>query len=684
MLRDPLPIDSVLPDLLAKLRAAGAVVLRAPTGAGKTTRVPPAIIDGKTILLLEPRRVAARAAARRMAMEDDTPHGEKFGYHVRFDKKAGSKTKVIAVTPGILLRYLQDDAFLERIGTIIFDEFHERGLESDLALGMVKLLRQTVRPDLRAIVMSATLDVEAIANYLGNCPIAISEGRSFPVAIRYRPRRSDTPMIDAAASAIREVLNETPGDLLVFLPGLGEIRRLEERLGDLDCAVLPLHGELPPEQQDRALQKQNRRKIVLATNVAETSVTVDGVTAVIDTGQARQMEFDAGVGMNRLKLKPISKASADQRAGRAGRTQPGLCVRLWDEPGHAARLAQTEPEIRRSDLAPAILQLLALGEDVHAFPWLDAPRPEAIASALALIERLGGTDKNAIAEMASLPVHPRIARLLLEGQRLGVPEHAALAAAILADRDPFDRETLRTSHTHSDLLDRVEALDEFDRTGRVSFPIGTLHRGGAKQVLAARDQLLGFNPSRGRETDFEEPLLRAIFAAYPDRLCRRRERNDRRALMVGGRGVKLGPQSGVIEPDLFVAIDVDAGGVEAFVRMASEVRREWLPPERLVTKHELEFAANGEKIVAWKRTRFDGLIVDETPGHIADDNAAAALLAEAARSSIQKLSPSSESAAGQFLLRLRCLQEWRPDFSVADAELVGIVAGVVPRLPQLQ
>ncbi|HET6574232.1 MAG TPA: helicase-related protein, partial [Fimbriiglobus sp.] len=397
MARDLLPIDTVLPELLARLSEHGAAVLRAPTGAGKTTRVPPALAEFGRVLLLEPRRVAARAAARRMAAEDETPLGDVFGYHVRFDRKAGPRTRVLAVTPGILLRLLHDDPYLESASAVVFDEFHERGLEADLALGLVRLIRQTVRPDLRVVVMSATIDAGLVSAYLGGCPAVTSEGRTFPVEVRYRSKRPETSWTDAAADAVRGVLDETDGDVLVFLPGLREIRRTADALDELTTegvALLPLHGDLPPEQQDRALQLLNQRKVVLATNVAETSVTVEGVTAVVDTGLARQMEFDPSVGMDRLRLVPISRASTDQRTGRAGRTRPGLCVRLWDEAGQRSRPEQTEPEIRRVDLAGAVLHLLALGEaDIERFPWLDPPRPESVAQAVELLHRLGAVEE---------------------------------------------------------------------------------------------------------------------------------------------------------------------------------------------------------------------------------------------------------------------------------------------------
>jgi ATP-dependent helicase HrpB len=508
MPREPLPIDAALPQLLAALRASGAAVLRAPTGAGKTTRVPPALVESGLagdglVLMLEPRRVAARAAARRMATEHGSPLGDAFGYQVRFDRKAGARTRVLVVTPGVLLRRLHDDPLLEGVACVVFDEFHERGLEADLALGMVRLIRG-VRPELKAVVMSATIDPAAVSAYFGDCPVIGSEGRAFPVEVRYRPRRADTPVPLAVADAIRDVLAGREGDVLAFLPGLREIRQaadeLESFARERGVALLPLHGDLPPEQQDRALQRLDRRKVVLATNVAETSVTVEGVTAVVDSGLARQMEFEPSVGMDRLRLVPISRASADQRSGRAGRTQPGVCIRLWDEPGHRARPEQAVPEIRRVDLCGAALQLIALGEpDVRKFPWLDAPSEEAVQQSLQLLEQLALLEGGALTklgeEAAPLPVHPRLARLLLEGRRLGCGRRAALAAALLSERDPFLREfdsgrpTRTAPPTVSDVLDRVEAVEAFEASGRLDGPLGRLHRAGASAVLEVRDQL---------------------------------------------------------------------------------------------------------------------------------------------------------------------------------------------------
>ncbi|MCI0462316.1 MAG: DEAD/DEAH box helicase, partial [Gemmataceae bacterium] len=563
MTRVPLPIDPVLPELVESLRRHSSAVLRAPTGAGKTTRVPPALLDSglagdERIILLEPRRLAARAAARRMAFERGGHPGDEVGYQVRFERCAGPGTRILAVTPGILLRFLQDDPFLESTGLVVFDEFHERGLESDLALGMVRLIQTTVRPELRVVVMSATLAVEAVSAYLGGCPIITGEGRQYPVEIVYEPRSTQQPWPVAAAAAAERLLDRTGGDLLVFLPGLNEIRQtarhLEAVASERNLAVLPLHGDLPAEQQDAALQSGPRRRIVLATNVAETSVTIEGITGVVDTGLARVLIFDPGLGLDRLHLSPIARASADQRTGRAGRTQPGVCVRLWSEAAHRTRPEQTDPEIRRVDLAGAVLQLLCMGEsDVLHFPWLEPPRAETVEHALELLTRLGAVEGKSVTELgrvlARLPVHPRLARLLVEGQRLGQPERAALAAALLSERDPFapsfeDRPPapVRRQPTSSDVLARVEVLAQYEAHRHPDSALGVLNRSAARFILRARDQLLRLLRECGRPLSEsqaargasglhspppDEALLRALLAAFSDRVARRREPGSR-------------------------------------------------------------------------------------------------------------------------------------------------------------
>jgi ATP-dependent helicase HrpB len=693
MSRAPLPIDPVLPELVEALHRQPCAVLRAPTGAGKTTRVPPALLDAGLagrgrILLLEPRRVAARAAARRMTAEGGGRLGDEVGYQVRFDRCSGPATRILAVTPGILLRLLHDDPFLESAGAVVFDEFHERSLENDLALGMVRLVQQTVRPDLRLVVMSATLDVEPVAAYLGGCPIVTGEGRQFPVEVVYEPRPEGRPWLAAVGSAVERLLDRTAGDVLVFLPGLHEIRQAARHLEPLarqrDLDVRPLHGDLPAEQQDAALLPGPRRKLVLATNVAETSVTVEGVTGVVDTGLARLLVFDPAVGLDRLELTPISRASAEQRAGRAGRTQPGVCVRLGSEAAHRRRPAQTEPEIHRVDLAGAILQLLTLGEaDVRHFPWLEPPPEAAVVQALALLNRLGAVESGAVTALgrviARLPVHPRLGRLLLEGQRWGQPGRVALAAALLAERDPFLRPPAATgpgAPTPSDLLDRVEALEEYEQHGRCTARFGALNRGAARFVLRARDQLAADLRREARRPGFplapgvtgavspDEAVLRALFAAFPDRLCRRREPGGPRGVMVGGRGVRLAPSSGVAEAELFVALVVDAGDAETLARQASAVQRDWLPTERLTTATEVAFDPVMERVAARRRLRFEDLVLEETQAALPEDERVAEVLAKAAAEQLDGVLPAADSPAGLFRTRVRCLRGWMPELGL--------------------
>jgi ATP-dependent helicase HrpB len=720
-----LPIDPVLPDLVAVLRRSPCAVVRAPTGAGKTTRVPPALLDSDLvprgrILVLEPRRLAARAAAARMAQERGGQLGNEIGYHVRFDRRYGSSTRILTVTPGIVLRMLHHDPFLESTGAILFDEFHERSLESDLVLGMVRLVQQTVRPDLRVVVMSATLDVEPVAAYLDRCPIVVSEGRLHPVEIRHEPPQANRAGPADAARAAAQLLRETKGDLLVFLPGLAEIRQTMRHLVELasahDLAVLPLYGDLPPAQQDAALLPGPRRKAVLATNVAETSVTVEGIAGVIDTGLARQLVYNPGLGLDCLRLTPISRASADQRAGRAGRTQPGICVRLWSELSHRARPERDEPEVRRVDLAGAVLQLLNLGEtNLLRFPWLEPPRPEAVAQAQVLLRRLGAVSEHGITDlgraMARLPVHPRIGRLLLEGQRLGQVDRVAMAAALLSERDPFAR-TLeqpvaeRQHRTDSDLLDRIESLEEFEQGGRTDSAVGNLHRAAARSVLRARDQLrrelhhgnVSFGLPMQDQTTIETPasgacqrpdstlhgaltqprsgrpepnqatedaaVLIALLAAFPDRLARRREAGSRRGLIVGGRGVRLAPSSGVSEPELFLCLDVDAGQNEGLVRLASLVRREWLPADRMKSALEVVFDGDTEKVIARKRVQIEDLVIEDHPAPVPDNDTTAQILAAAAAEHLDKVLPVDESPAGMFRIRIQCLREWLPELNL--------------------
>ncbi|MBX6315807.1 MAG: ATP-dependent RNA helicase, partial [Isosphaeraceae bacterium] len=554
----PLPIDPLIPEILACLRVGTNLVIVAPPGAGKTTRVPPALVkaelwsrDHPALMMLQPRRIAARAAARRIAEENGWTLGEEVGYQVRFEKKVGPRTRLRVVTEGILNRQLLADPFLEGIGAVVLDEFHERSLHTDLAIALLREVQQSVREDLRLIVMSATLDVEPIARFLGNCPVMRAEGRPYPIEISYHPFPPHTPLPEKVARAVGRALEMggpgAPGDLLVFLPGAEEIRRSARELEPLararDLLVLPLHGSLPAEEQDRALRPADRRKVVLATNVAETSLTIEGVSTVIDSGLARYARHDPARGLDRLELGRISRASAAQRAGRAGRTGPGRCLRLWAEREARGRPPFAAPEIPRGALAATVLALHAWGQaDPATFGWFEPPPAEAIAGAERLLRMLGALEGEPPrlspigAKLLALPVPPRLGRLLLAASEAGWRHEGAALAALLSEKDIVPLASLPgrpdrpAARGRSDLLVRLDLLAEAERArfasalrGRGIDPIA------ARQVARARDDLLRIGRRLGgpdrpiRGEGEEEALLRLALLAYPDRVARRRE-----------------------------------------------------------------------------------------------------------------------------------------------------------------
>ncbi len=697
-----LPIDELLPDLIAGLRTGGAAVVRAPPGSGKTTRVPPALLDagaagGGIVLMLEPRRVAARAAARRIAYERHTAVGAEVGFQVRFEQQVSRQTRLKILTDGILIRLLHDSPYLEGVGAVVFDEFHERSLNADLALGMVRRLQQTVRPDLKIVVMSATLDVQPIAGFLDPCQVYTTSGTLFPVKIEYLPPSGPQPMHIQVAAGVARVLPQTSGDMLVFLPGVGEIRRAAEELSEFsrnhNLLVAQLYGDLPGDEQDAVLRPADRRRVILATNIAESSVTIAGVSAVVDSGYARVLRFAPEVGLDRLELARISRASADQRAGRAGRTGPGVCVRLWSERDQRGLADSEEPEVRRSDLAGAILQLACWGEpDAAAFPWLDPPPDSALVAARQLLyglEAMGRAGPTPLGrEMARLPVHPRIARLLIAGRALGAAAPTALAAALLAERNPFfvptaDSTQPRSAARHrseSDLLDRMEALSDFERLSRRDSSVGRLDQGAARFVLRARDQLLQLIDQRrpaGSPTPsaaVDEAVRRALLAAFPDRVARRREPGTRRGLLVGGKGVRLAERSAVLDAELFVCCDIDAGGGEALVRQASAIERTWLPAAQFTTTEEVAFDAESERVVARRQTAWNGLVLDDVPAALPGPNRVEPVLAAAAAMRLDRVLPLADDAAHSFLARVHCLRGWMPELDLPPLDNAQLVA----------
>lgn len=702
----PLPIDDVLPQLLSHLHESASVVLRAPTGAGKTTRVPPALLDAGLagsgqVVMLEPRRLAARAAAARMASERGSKLGAEVGYHVRFERCSSRDTQILTVTDGLFVRMLQDDPYLERVGVVVFDEFHERSIQTDLALAMVRRVQQDLRPELKIVVMSATLAAIPIAAYLDNCPTVESQGRLHSVQVTYQKHERAAPLHVEAARGVATALDATAGDLLVFLPGVGEIRRTARELESLaeerGFVLMELYGDLPLERQQAVLERAARRKVVLTTNVAETSVTIDGITGVVDTGMARVLRMDSAMGLDRLELTRISRASADQRIGRAGRSAPGICLRLWTEAQHRALDEQLSPEIERVDLASAVLELLSWGEsDLVGFPWFEPPPPHAIERALVLLERLGATRDRQLTPLgrtlARLPVHPRIARLLVAGAQFGHADRAALAAALLSERDPFlesggHRSRSVPQHaSQSDVLERVLAIEAFERTGRRDSDFGRIDFGAVRFMLRARDQLLRLveqelpKPPRNDSISADEALLRSLLAAYPDRLARRREPSGRRAVMLGGRGVRLADESAVLDAELFVCVEIEEiGKSDSLARQVSAVRSEWLPPDRLTSGVDVEFDPVRERVVAMYRTRFEDLVLSEAVTSVPPNFDAAALLASEAAGRLDRLKLDDEAA--NFLARVRCLASWMPELEL-PALGENPLAEVLPQLCQ--
>lgn len=680
-----LPIDDILPQLVQALASHPCAVLKAPAGAGKTTRVPPALLDAGLaaegqVVMLEPRRVAARSAAARISFERAAPLGALAGYRVRFDSKVGPDTRIVAVTDGMFLRWLDDDPFLERVGVVIFDEFHERQLDADVALAMIRRVQQEFRPELKLLVMSATLETAGLSAYLENCPVIESAGRLHPVEIRYSTTHDAGPLAPRVVQALEQVLVDTPGDLLVFLPGVGEIRRVAEAIGSLasehGLAVRQLYGDLPLDEQQRVLEPLSQRKVVLATNVAESSITIDGVTGVIDTGLARTLRFDTSVGLNRLELRRISQASAAQRAGRAGRTAPGECLRLWTEAEQRMLDAEETPEIQRVDLAGAVLQLACWGEmDTAQARWFQPPPPANLDRARSLLDQLGalvsGRPTELGRQMNRLPVHPRLARLLIEAARHGQPRRAAMAAALLSERDPLRRTPGRRIGRHrsdSDVLDRIELLETFERRKNSAAGDGMLDPATARATLKVRDQLVRLveaqRPAASGKRDPDEALLRALLAAYPDRVARRREPASRRALMIGGRGVRLADESAVTDSELLLCVDIEEiGQGEALVRQASAIEREWLAPEQITNRVEAEFDVDRQRVIAWQRTRYAGLVISEAPTSIPPDVDPGPILAAAILDRFGDDWRLDEEAAS-FAARVELLRQAMPELEL--------------------
>ena len=696
-----LPILEALPALRAALAAGPAAVLEAPPGAGKSTVVPLALLDepwvrGRKILMLEPRRLAARAVAQRMAETLGETVGMTVGHRMRLDTRVGPHTRIEVVTEGVLTRMLQSDPALEGVAAVLFDEFHERSLQADTGLALCLDARATLGTDLRIVVMSATLDGAAVSALLtratgATAPVVTAAGRMYPVALRYVGRAmpvlpgGDESPERLLALAVQRALHECEGDVLAFLPGAGEIRRALAMLEGMpevkgSVALLPLYGELPPAEQARALAPDpgGRRRVVLATNIAETSLTLPGVRAVVDSGLVRRAAFDPVTGMSRLETRRISRAAADQRAGRAGRVAEGACYRLWSEGAQRSLAAQTPPEIVEADLAPLALDLAEWGADqAMTLPWLDVPPAPMLDSARDLLQRLGALDdaRRITAHgraLARLPTHPRLAHLLLEAQRRGESRLGAQLAAVLGERD-----LLRGRPGEARDADVLARLDLVLGRGRGAADLdpGAVARVRRNAELFER-RLVDRRPAEGPTVDPRPSLGAAglLACAYPDRIGRRRTGDAPRFLLANGRGAAFAHVDRLGRSEFIVALDLDDRDREARILLAAALDRATLEAAadgRLRREVEVAWSSQDEAVVAREVERIDGLVIAEKPLPRVPPEAALAAMQEGLRQLGVDVLPWTDEARA-FCARVELARrsalpgtgDW-PDFSAA-------------------
>lgn len=703
-----LPIYEIESSIVAALPRNRRLIVQAPTGSGKSTQVPQMLLDHNLlgsgqVVVLQPRRIAARMLAARVAHERSVKLGQDVGYQIRFEDVTSEGTRIRYVTEGILLRQMLSDPELRGISCIIFDEFHERHLYGDITLARARELQRTVRPDLILIVMSATLDIGLVEDYLRPCDVLESKGRTFPVDIRYRgipparDPRDDIPVWEQAADAFTEsVRSGDEGDVLVFMPGAFEISRtitaLQNTTEARDCLIFPLHGDLPPDQQDRAVAQHDRRKIIVATNVAETSLTIDGVRLVIDAGLARIPRFDPNRGINTLLIEKISRASADQRAGRAGRTAPGKCIRLWSELEHRNRPAQELPEVQRLDLAEIILTLKAAGfSDAHAFPWVEKPIEKSLERAERLLRDLGAADEETgeITElgrrMLSFPVHPRYARMLIAAGDYGGVRQVALIAALTQGRDILIRRTDRDTdgrrddlfggHTASDFFVLMRAWSFADKN---NYSLNACRRAGihaqaARQVRPLFHYFIRLAEQQGLNVSApavdDEIIQRCVLTGFADQLARRLDGGTRRCELVHNRRGTLDRASALQDTRLFVAAEVnEIEGHEVDVRLslATAVKAEWVReifPEGFREVTTAVWDEQSRRVYAEHRRIFRGLVMEAKRSDDPPKDAAAELLAERVLSGDLTLK-RWDDAAEQWMMRVNSLAAWCPELDI--------------------
>jgi ATP-dependent helicase HrpB len=712
MSRHKLPIYHLKDAIVAKLRQHGRMILQAPTGSGKSTQIPQILLengllgDGEAVVL-QPRRLATRMLAARVAEERNTRLGEEVGYQIRFDNVTSARTRIRFVTEGVLLRQLMNDPGLRGISAVLFDEFHERHLYGDITLARALQIQETLRPDLKIIVMSATLDTAHLEKYLEPCVMLESAGRTYPVDIEYLESGWDSdehPVWEIAAGELERLAEETEGDVLVFMPGAYEINRTIQAIQNSrvshEFVALPLHGELPVAAQDAALARYFQRKVVVSTNVAETSLTIDGVRLVIDSGLARIARFDPYRGINTLLVEKVSRASTDQRAGRAGRTAPGRCIRLWTEREHQDRNAQELPEVKRLDLSEVILTLKASGvEDIAGFRWLEAPDTRSLERAETLLKDLGALEEQTARitplgkRMLAFPAHPRYSRMLLEAGRLGCVRAAAMVAALSQGRNILrrsdgkqmdrDREDLFGEKEVSDFLVLMRAFRYAEqgnynpqrcrRLGINAIAAREIAQTFEQFLRIAREEKLDPDRSEGGN----EAIQRCVLAGFSDQVAMRADAGTLRCNLVHGRRGVLARESVVQHSPLLVASDVREvqgkdGELTVLLNTATAIKQEWLRelyPDAFKTVAKVFYDTTQRRVMTRTQVLFRDLVLGfETSDKVPLEDAAV-ILAEQVSEGICPLS-NWDNAVEQWIIRANRLREWMPEL-----ELPAIGAG---------
>lgn len=734
-----LPIYELEHAVVASLHAQGRLIVQAPTGSGKSTQIPQMLWrhgllgERGEVVVLQPRRLAARMLAKRVAQEAGTGLGEGVGYQIRLESRVSDRTRIRFVTEGILLRQMSFDATLRGVSAIVFDEFHERHLYGDISLARAIQIQQSTRPDLKIVVMSATLDTGVLKSYLAPCDLLVSQGRSYPVRIEYLPKTvnfDQDAVWDVAARECERVATANRGDMLVFMPGAYEISRTVQAIQASralrEFVVFPLHGELPPEQQDRAVERYEARKIIVSTNVAETSLTIEGVTTVIDSGLARVARFDPHRGINTLLIERISVASADQRAGRAGRTAPGVCVRLWTEREHAQRAPQELPEVRRLDLAEVVLTLKASGvDDVGAFPWLEKPEPKALERAETLLADLGaideadrapaggragsgaspeanaGTGTPSVTEvrrhrsitdigrkMLRFPVHPRYARMFLAAQERGCVRAVALMAALTQGRNFLLRGVPReVENAREDVLGEEHESDFFllmrawRYADKANYALDAcrrlgIHAQGARQVGPLFAQFLEIAEKEGLDVAEQRvegaAIRKCVLAGFSDHLAKRLDVGTLRCELVHQRKGLLARESAIQKAPLLVAAEISeiegrGGEINVLLSLATAIEEPWLKeifPGDYRETRGVVYDEQQKRVVSRRERRFRDLVLEaKSSSEEAPLDAAAALLTKEVLAGRLKLEAWDESVE-QWITRVNRMAEWFPELEV--------------------